>query len=144
VVADLLDRLTRGGDLRRAVLASQATAIAGIRATDFGALLRDRLSPVIPSPDPRGTRVALSNDLSRPALSRDANGSASAPRQGPGEGLFTGAGQPGEAVIPTSPVGPSEEGSAVEGGAEAGGPALPAAQRDGQIPRDPAGRGSLG
>ena len=41
VVADLLDRLTRGGDLRRAVLASQATAIAGIRATDFGALLRE-------------------------------------------------------------------------------------------------------
>ena len=43
LVADLLDRLTRGGDLRRAVLASQATAIAGIRSTDFGALLRERL-----------------------------------------------------------------------------------------------------
>ena len=49
LVADLLDRLTRGGDLRRAVLASQAPAIAGIRATDFGALLRDRLRPVIPT-----------------------------------------------------------------------------------------------
>ncbi len=47
LVADLLDRLTRGGELRRAVLASQATAIAGIRSTDFGALLRERLSPVI-------------------------------------------------------------------------------------------------
>jgi glycosyltransferase involved in cell wall biosynthesis len=92
VVADLLDRLTRGGALRRAVLASQAGAIAGIRSTDFGALLRERLSP----------------------------------------------------VVPTSPVGPSEEGAAVEGGAETGGPALKGALRNGQLPRDPAGRGSLG
>jgi len=36
LVADLLDRVTRGGELRRAVLASQARAIASIRATDFG------------------------------------------------------------------------------------------------------------
>ena len=42
-----LDRVTHGGDLRRAVLASQARAIAEIRATDFGALLRERLRPVL-------------------------------------------------------------------------------------------------
>ena len=42
--------------------------------------------PVIPSPDPRGTRVALSNDPSCRALPRDAVGSASAPREGSGEG----------------------------------------------------------
>ena len=47
LVAELLDRVTHGGDLRRAVLASQARAIAEIRATDFGALLRDRLRPVL-------------------------------------------------------------------------------------------------
>jgi hypothetical protein len=46
------------------------------------------VAAVIPNPDPRGTRVALSNDPSRRALSRDANGSASAPREGLGEGLF--------------------------------------------------------
>ena len=45
LVAELLDRVTRGGELRRAVLASQATAIAGIRATDFGALLRETAEP---------------------------------------------------------------------------------------------------
>ena len=41
---------------------------------------------VIPSPDPRGTRVALGNDLSCRALPGDANGSVSAPREGLGEG----------------------------------------------------------
>ena len=50
LVAELLDRVTHGGDLRRAVLASQARAIAQIRATDFGALLRDRLRPVLEAP----------------------------------------------------------------------------------------------
>jgi hypothetical protein len=144
MVAELLDRLTRGGDLRRAVLASQADAIAGIRSTDFGALLRERLKPVLGSPDPRETRVALGNDLSRPALSSDASGAASAPRQGPGEGLFRSTVGPGEAAIPTSPVGPSEEGSAVEGREETGGTALKGALRNGQLPRDPACRGSLG
>jgi len=49
LVADILDRLTHGSDLRRAVLASQAKAVAGIRATDFGALLRERLAPVLPT-----------------------------------------------------------------------------------------------
>ena len=44
--------------------------------------------PVIPSPDPRGTRVALSNDLSCRALPGDARDSAFAPREGLGEGLL--------------------------------------------------------
>ena len=43
---------------------------------------------VVPSPDPRGTQDALSNDLSRRAPSRDVTGSASAPREGLGESLF--------------------------------------------------------
>jgi hypothetical protein len=47
-VAELLDGVTHGAPLRRAVLESQTRAIAEIRATDFGALLRDRLAPVIP------------------------------------------------------------------------------------------------
>jgi L-malate glycosyltransferase len=47
LVAELLDRLTRGGELRRAVLASQASAVAQIRSTDFGALLRERLGPLL-------------------------------------------------------------------------------------------------
>jgi glycosyltransferase involved in cell wall biosynthesis len=49
LVAELLDRMTHGGGLRRTVLEGQARAIAGIRATDFGALLRERLSPVLPT-----------------------------------------------------------------------------------------------
>jgi glycosyltransferase involved in cell wall biosynthesis len=44
LVAELLDRVTHGSPLRRAVLENQARAIAEIRATDFGALLRERLS----------------------------------------------------------------------------------------------------
>ncbi len=47
LVAELLDSLTHGGTLRRGVLASQARAIAEIRSTDFGALLQDRLRPVL-------------------------------------------------------------------------------------------------
>jgi hypothetical protein len=43
---------------------------------------------VLPSPDPRGTRVALGNDLSCRALPGDVSGSASATREGPGEGLL--------------------------------------------------------
>ena len=99
LVADVLDRLTRGGDLRRAVLASQAEAISRIRSTDFGALA---------------------------------------------------AGEAPQAVVPTSAVRPGEEGSAVEGGGttggggQGGGKALPGALRNGQIPRDPSSRGSLG
>ncbi len=52
LVAEILDRVTHGGELRRAVLASQKTAIAEIRATDFGALLRERLGPVLDEPPP--------------------------------------------------------------------------------------------
>ena len=52
LVAEVLGRVTEGGPLRRAVLASQQQAIASIRATDFGALLRDRLRPVLESPRP--------------------------------------------------------------------------------------------
>ncbi len=47
LVAELLDQLTRGTALRRAVLASQARAVEAIRGTDFGAVLRERLSPVL-------------------------------------------------------------------------------------------------
>jgi hypothetical protein len=47
LVAELLDRVTHGGPLRRAVLESQARAIAAIRGTDFGAVLAERLSSVI-------------------------------------------------------------------------------------------------
>jgi glycosyltransferase involved in cell wall biosynthesis len=52
LVAEVLGRLTEGGPLRRAVLASQQRAIGEIRATDFGALLRDRLRPVVEGPRP--------------------------------------------------------------------------------------------
>jgi glycosyltransferase involved in cell wall biosynthesis len=47
LVAEVLDRVTHGGDLRRTVLASQRRAVAAIRDTDFGALLRERLAPVL-------------------------------------------------------------------------------------------------
>jgi len=52
LVAELLDRVTHGGDLRRVVIASQARAAAGIRATDFGALILDRLRPVLECASP--------------------------------------------------------------------------------------------
>ncbi len=52
LVAELLDRVMHGGDLRRTVLANQAQAIAAIRATDFGALLGERLAPVLALPHP--------------------------------------------------------------------------------------------
>ena len=51
-------------------------------------VIRELHEPVIPSPDPRGTRVALSNDLSRRPLPRDVRALSSAPREGLGEGLF--------------------------------------------------------
>jgi len=60
LVAELLDRLTHGGPLRRAVLEREARAIARIRSTDFGALLADRLSPVLPRDmHPRDSRLAV-------------------------------------------------------------------------------------
>jgi glycosyltransferase involved in cell wall biosynthesis len=50
LVAEVLRQLTGGGPLRRAVLASQQRAIAEIRATDFGLVLRERLRPVLEGP----------------------------------------------------------------------------------------------
>jgi len=47
LVAEVLDRVTHGGDLRRALTASQKRAAAEIRAVDFGALVLDRLAPVL-------------------------------------------------------------------------------------------------
>jgi glycosyltransferase involved in cell wall biosynthesis len=65
LVAEVLDRLTHGSALRRGVMASQARAIAEVRATDFGALLRDRLRPLLDAgataaagPPPQGTAPA--------------------------------------------------------------------------------------
>ncbi|HVO13079.1 MAG TPA: glycosyltransferase [Vicinamibacteria bacterium] len=47
LVAEVLDRLTHGSELRSTVLASQRQAVDAIRATDFGALLQERLRPVL-------------------------------------------------------------------------------------------------
>jgi L-malate glycosyltransferase len=52
LVAELIDRLLHDDALRSAVLASQARAIDRVRRTDFGALLLDRLAPVL-GPAPR-------------------------------------------------------------------------------------------
>jgi len=52
LVAEVLDRVTHGGDLRRAVIASQKRAADAIRATDFEALALERLRPVLESPPP--------------------------------------------------------------------------------------------
>ena len=46
-VAALVDRVMTDGALRAAVLRTQERAIAEVRATDFGALLRERLAPVL-------------------------------------------------------------------------------------------------
>jgi glycosyltransferase involved in cell wall biosynthesis len=84
LVADLLDRVTHGGPLRRAVLESQARAIAGIRGTDFGEVVQDRLGPVIrrdeaedgPPRDmpPRNPRPALDSEGSEADADRGAAG----------------------------------------------------------------------
>jgi glycosyltransferase involved in cell wall biosynthesis len=50
LVAEVLGRLTHGGDLRRTVLAAQKRAVDAIRATDFGALVQERLRPVLERP----------------------------------------------------------------------------------------------
>jgi len=53
-VAELLGRLRRDERLRRAVLAAQEHAMDEIRSTDFGALLLERLQPVLeggPAPE---------------------------------------------------------------------------------------------
>jgi len=46
-VAELIHDVLTNEALRRSVLATQARAVEQIRRTDFGALLRDRLRPVL-------------------------------------------------------------------------------------------------
>jgi glycosyltransferase involved in cell wall biosynthesis len=46
-VAALVDRVLTDGSLRGAVLATQARAVAALREVDFGALLLERLAPVL-------------------------------------------------------------------------------------------------
>jgi glycosyltransferase involved in cell wall biosynthesis len=47
LVAELVERVLRDDALRAAVLSAQARAIEKFRRTDFGALLLDRLAPVL-------------------------------------------------------------------------------------------------
>src|SRR5262249_54986655 len=47
LVAELMERVLADAALRRSVLASQERAVGRIRATDFGALLLERLAPVL-------------------------------------------------------------------------------------------------
>jgi glycosyltransferase involved in cell wall biosynthesis len=47
LVAELIDRMVSDLALRRSVLATQERAVRRIRETDFGALLLERLSPVL-------------------------------------------------------------------------------------------------
>jgi glycosyltransferase involved in cell wall biosynthesis len=54
VVAGLLHRLITDDRLRARVLETQERAMAAVRATDFGALLRDRLAPVLQPTSPSG------------------------------------------------------------------------------------------
>jgi hypothetical protein len=46
-VAGLVHRILTDDTLREQVLETQARAMAKVRATDFGALLLDRLGPVL-------------------------------------------------------------------------------------------------
>ncbi len=52
VVAELIGDVLTDGKLRGSVLATQARAVEQIRGTDFGALLRERLGPVLGGGDP--------------------------------------------------------------------------------------------
>ena len=95
------------------------------------------LGPGIPSPEPRGTRVALSTDPSCRALPRDTIGSASAPREGLGGGLFIRSRSfvsPGDEEPARPPVDPSHAWCTP-------GPVTPSASR--RIPRDPSRSRSL-
>lgn len=47
LVAEILGRILEGGTWRDAILATQAEALARVKARDFGAILRDRLAPVL-------------------------------------------------------------------------------------------------
>ncbi len=49
VVAELVHRVLTDAALRSAVMATQEQALAAVRATDFGALLRERLAPALAS-----------------------------------------------------------------------------------------------
>jgi glycosyltransferase involved in cell wall biosynthesis len=49
VVAELVHRILHDRALRERILTTQARAIDEVRRTDFGALLRDRLAPVLES-----------------------------------------------------------------------------------------------
>ena len=52
LVAGLIDRIARDAALRTAVLATQQQALAAVRATDFGALLSERLASVLAARPP--------------------------------------------------------------------------------------------
>jgi glycosyltransferase involved in cell wall biosynthesis len=49
LVAFLIDEVTRNASLRQELLAGQSRAVGRIRSTDFGALLMERLAPVLPA-----------------------------------------------------------------------------------------------
>jgi len=53
LVAELIHTLVRDEPLRRRVLEVQARRVGELRSTDYGALLLERLEPVIGSPAPR-------------------------------------------------------------------------------------------
>jgi len=53
LVAELIHTLVRDEPLRRRVLNGQARRVRELRSTDYGALLLERLEPVIGSPAPR-------------------------------------------------------------------------------------------
>ena len=52
VVAELVYSILNADELRQQVLRTQERAIAEVRATDFGALLLQRLAPVLGAPVP--------------------------------------------------------------------------------------------
>ena len=65
-----------------------ATTSEGLSPPECGPPVATSGHLLDPSPDPRGTRVALGNDLSCRALPRDVRALSSSPREGLGEGLL--------------------------------------------------------
>lgn len=65
-VAGLIDALVRDAALRQAMLATQTQALAVIRATDFGALLLERLAPVLDGAARTEARTAQGGSHVRP------------------------------------------------------------------------------
>jgi glycosyltransferase involved in cell wall biosynthesis len=57
LVAELVHQVLHDPALRRAVLATQKRVLDELRATDFGALLRERLAPVLESVKPVAARA---------------------------------------------------------------------------------------